>query len=294
MTEQFVDLSHHNEVADLAAYARAGHTRVALKATEGTTFTDPAFTGRWAEAGRAGLRRGAYHFAKVNLPAATQVDALLAAVASAGGLAAGDWLVLDLEDDAGVAQAAHFAGEFCGRMVVRGHHDGLIYTRTGYAAPAGLTPGDVPAGWRRLWLADYNAGHQDAGIPLPAWWSRSQVVARQFTDRAAVPGIGGPVDYSRVLADWITEDDMALSDEDVQRLRLAWRADMQEMMVKALRSEGVSGAATEDPAPLAAALAPLILADLPAGTAPTEAQVTAAVVAGLRKVAATVATEPTP
>jgi len=191
VAEQFADLSHHNAVADLAAYARAGHTRVALKATEGTTFTDPAFVGRWREAGRAGLRRGAYHFARTVTGGAAQADRLLAAVDAAGPMTPTDWLVLDLEDNSSVASTARadqFATEFCGRMVARGHPTGPLYTGRWYANPAGVRPDDVPAGWRRLWLADYTSA-SDTAVPLPTGWTRAQFAARQYTNAAGVPGI---------------------------------------------------------------------------------------------------------
>ncbi|HEY9475486.1 MAG TPA: glycoside hydrolase family 25 protein, partial [Mycobacteriales bacterium] len=141
MAEQFADLSHHNADVDLAAYAAAGHTRVALKATEGTGWTDPEFADRWEQAGRLGLRRGAYHFARTATSGGAQADFLLKVVDAAGGMSAGDWLVLDLEDNsssAAMARAWTFATEFAERMVARGHPDGLVYTGRWYATPAGI------------------------------------------------------------------------------------------------------------------------------------------------------------
>ena len=214
--ESFADLSHHNTAVDLAAYAAAGHTRVALKATEGTGFTDPVFASRWAAAGRLGLRRGAYHFARTSTSGEAQADYLLRAVDTAGGLSPGDWLVLDLEDNSSpsaLASADGFAREFCGRMVARGHPVGLVYTGRWYAAPAGITPAILPPGWRRLWLSDYGTV-DDQMMRLPAGWARDQVAARQFDHAATVLGITGPADYSRVLNDWLTPQTTPDRDED--------------------------------------------------------------------------------
>lgn len=197
----FVDLSHHNAIPNLSAYARAGHDRVVFKATEGTTFTDPTFSEYWAVAGLAGLKRGAYHFAHTATNGAAQADRLLTEIGSVA-LRPGDWLILDLEDENDMSRAAQFAVEFCSRMVAAGHYYGMIYTRANYAGPAGLTPSMLPPGWRFLWLSDYT-GVTDVKMPVPPGWDSGRVVARQYTDRATVPGMNGPVDSSRVLNEWI-------------------------------------------------------------------------------------------
>lgn len=61
--EEFADISSHQSGADLAAYAR-GHRRILLKATEGTSYTNPHFAAWWRLSARLGLARGAYHFAR--------------------------------------------------------------------------------------------------------------------------------------------------------------------------------------------------------------------------------------
>lgn len=271
MTTQFVDLSHHNATVDLAAYAEAGHDRVVLKATEGSTFTDPEFAGRWREAGRAGLRRGAYHFARTIQAASgwDQAGRLAESVHAAGGLLRGDFLILDLEDTsvpAAMPAAAEFVREFVAQMVMLGHAEGIIYSGSWYLNPAHITPDDVTPGWRHLWLSDYSPA-RDESIVLPAEWSRDQVVARQYTNRATVPGITGPVDASRVLHDW--EAPVPLTRQDLDAVHKTVRAALEEActypgsgpLVRLGRSEGW-GAHLDAPA-LAAALA----AELPAVTA---------------------------
>ena len=210
----FADLSHHQVSVDLAAYKSAGHDRVMFKATEGTGFLDSTFTTRWRQAGTLGLRRGAYHFLRNALPAAQQWAWFIGRVRDAGGLTPGDWLCLDSEDTATPAQAVKSSREFCAAAVRAGFPDGEVYTGRWYANPNGLTAAVFPPGWQRLWMSDYGT-RADEAVALPDGWARGQLVARQFTDKAVVPGIGSPCDYNRVVQNWGTEEDyMTQADVD--------------------------------------------------------------------------------
>lgn len=216
----FADISHHQSTVDLAAYATV-HDRVVLKATEGTTYTDPTFAARWRQAGSLNLARVAYHFARNANTGSLEFDHFLSVVDSAG-IGPRDWLCLDTEDTASPGRAVAAAQEFTARAVQRGYANGLVYTGRWYAEPNGLTADAMPPGWRRLWLSDYTTAHSDTGMPLPTGWTRAQVVARQHTSTATVTGITGPCDYSRVLADWLqttmAPGDDNMSAEDVQAL----------------------------------------------------------------------------
>jgi GH25 family lysozyme M1 (1,4-beta-N-acetylmuramidase) len=196
----FADLSHYQESVDLAAYARAGHDRVILKATEGLSVVDSRFAERWQQAGRLGLARVAYHFGRAGNSGAAEFDHLLQVV---GGLGARDVLCLDSEDTGAASRAAAHAREFTARAVARGVRTGLVYTGRWFAEPNGITAAVVQPGWRQLWLSDYGTA-ADAGIALPTGWSRAQLVARQFTDHASVAGIAGGCDYNRLLRDWLS------------------------------------------------------------------------------------------
>jgi lysozyme len=212
----FADLSHHQAGVSVTAYA-AAHDRVALKATEGTGYVDPTFTDRWRAAGAAGLARVAYHFDRAAFDGAAQCDWLLGAVARAGGAGPRDLLCLDSEDTATPAQASASAAAFTRRAAAAGY-PGCVYTGRWFANPYGITAGVLHPSWRRLWLSDYTASHDDATMPLPVGWDRGQVLARQFTDRATVPGVTGPCDYSRVLIDWINTGDDSMSASEVATL----------------------------------------------------------------------------
>lgn len=200
----FADLSHHQATVDLPTYARQ-HDRVALKATEGLRYVDPRFADRWAEAGRLGLARIAYHFAKAINSGAAEFDHFWAVVGALDWTAS-DRLCLDSEDTQTPGRAAEHATEFTARAVTRGMPTGLFYTGRWYAQPNGLTASRLQFGWQQLWLADYTASHSDAALPLPSGWTAGQLCARQYTSTATVVGVTGGCDYSRVLIDWLATD----------------------------------------------------------------------------------------
>nr|QNJ46238.1 GH25 muramidase [Hamigera paravellanea] len=60
---QGFDISHYQAKVDFAAAYRSGARFVIIKATEGTTYTDPAFSSHYTSATNAGFIRGGYHFA---------------------------------------------------------------------------------------------------------------------------------------------------------------------------------------------------------------------------------------
>jgi GH25 family lysozyme M1 (1,4-beta-N-acetylmuramidase) len=207
MTSEFADISSYQQGADIAAYAAGGFRRILLKATEGTTYTNPYFDSWWRKAGAHGLSRGAYHFA---LPSksggAAEADHFVNKVRAAGGLGPRDWVCLDTEDpkERGGAAAEH-AARFCERMVALGFGFGVVYSGTWYLEPAGIRAAKLPEGWRQLHIANYSRV-PDTAVPLPNGWSPEHVVARQYTDKAHLPGIPGGVDANRVVREWLKED----------------------------------------------------------------------------------------
>lgn len=74
-----LDLSAHNGVPDFDAIVAAGIDFVYLKASEGTSYRDPAFMRNYLAATRAGLAVGAYHFFRFDCDGASQADNFIAA-----------------------------------------------------------------------------------------------------------------------------------------------------------------------------------------------------------------------
>lgn len=188
-----VDLSNHNPPADFARLRKAGIAGVWLKASEGRTFRDATFASRRDAARRAGLRVGAYHFARPDTGNSAEAEAahFCSVVRSLGRRDLRP--VLDLEH--GRASGAYVAWARAWNASVRENLGALplFYSYPSYIVGLRAVK-PIGAG---LWLASYgrNDGREhDFSIPLP--WRK--IVAHQFTSQARVAGIAGPVDLSRV------------------------------------------------------------------------------------------------
>lgn len=155
-----------------------------VKATEGASFRDPDFKDNWREAGKASLRRGAYHFFRSSKDGEVQARNFISTV---GDLRIKDLPpVLDIEtihlgcsDDLLNQRALkwlqtverHYGKKpvvYASSSFIKDHLSKEIY-------------GNYP-----IWVAHY-------GKPRPShedwiWW--------QFTDRAVVKGVPGTVDLS--------------------------------------------------------------------------------------------------
>ncbi len=75
-----LDLSAHNGVADFDSVAAAGVDFVYLKASEGSSFRDPAFIRNYVAARRTPLAIGAYHYFRFDRDGISQADNLLNAL----------------------------------------------------------------------------------------------------------------------------------------------------------------------------------------------------------------------
>ncbi|KAL2870577.1 lysozyme [Aspergillus lucknowensis] len=69
---QGFDISHYQETFDFAGAYAAGARFCMIKATEGTTYTDPSFGDHYQGATDASIFRGAYHFALPDSSSATE------------------------------------------------------------------------------------------------------------------------------------------------------------------------------------------------------------------------------
>lgn len=197
----FADLSHHQTVS-VANYAAAGWRHVALKATQGLTFTDPRFVERWRAFGQVpGMRRIAYHFAEAERSGTSQYAFFIRAINMAGGLKPADAIMLDIEDTPDIGRSRECVHEFTYYAEAHINVPGLIYTGRWFATPAHITAGWAAPSWRRLWLSDYGPTADDK-IALPDGWERNQVYVRQFTDTGRAPGVTTPCDLNIILRDW--------------------------------------------------------------------------------------------
>ena len=179
MTDAIIDLSHLNANPDFQAARAAGIQAVIHKATQGTTFIDPAYDAHRQAATAAGLSWAAYHFGDASDPVA-QADFFLEKL----GLVPPRVLALDFEQQMTLTQARAFVTQIhaaTGRWPV-------LYGGDYLKQLLGGTKDPVLANCC-LWLADYAES-----ATLPANWQAWTMW--QYTSGATVPGIG-PCDRSR-------------------------------------------------------------------------------------------------
>ena len=169
------------------AVRHSGQRFAFIKATGRANKTDPWFARDWAAAGRAGMIRGAYHYADPSRSAIAQADAIVNVVGTtreANDLG----IVLDLESTGGQSPArlAEWAHGFLSRVESRTGRLPILYTYVSFWS--GPMRNNRTFGAYPLWLARY--GRQPA--PLAGW---NRWTFWQHTSSARVPGIVGAVDH---------------------------------------------------------------------------------------------------
>lgn len=193
---------------DWGAVKRSGRTFAIVKATEGTNYTNPYFTGDWAGIRNAGLFRGSYHFARPALPISTAVDQARYYVSRIGTNPMPTDLppILDLEEAGGLSPAALIMWAQTWLDTVRqltGKRP-MLYTYPYFFRTA---LANTPAFYRYpLWIADYSGSSSPTTLGWQTWtfW--------QYTAGATVSGIrGGSVDMSRYngspsMLNWFTSN----------------------------------------------------------------------------------------
>ena len=162
---------HPNGVAiNWQQVVSAGHRFAYVKATEGpgtgtdkcqrrTYYTNPYFAADWSGAGAAGLYRGAYHYARPQLPlsSAEEQARYFVSVAGPSNGAYDLPLELDLEETCGLGQSdlAEWTRRFLAEVTRITGKKPLVYTgRWFWQANIGAYGNDIGQNYR-LWTADY-------------------------------------------------------------------------------------------------------------------------------------------
>lgn len=197
-TPQFVDVSQFQGNIDFIAYcawARQwdGIARIAMKATEGTGFTDPLFRDNRGRALAAGIDRiYFYHFARPDLGNSPSDEANFMRF-TVGNVRDSDTLILDYEVSSPYA-TAEWAYEWL--LVQEGNYGKLpgLYASSAYIQQRLR---DTRLARYPLWLANWQYTPNERP-PVPTPWAKYEFV--QYTDRATnVPGIPGTVDANIFL-----------------------------------------------------------------------------------------------
>jgi len=213
-----IDVASHQHprgaAIDWVQVAGAGHRFAYVKATEGTTYTNPWFVSDYAAVGAVGLYRGAYHYARPALPLST-AEAQARYFVSVAGSATGPMdlpLELDLEETGGLGQAdlAEWARRFLAEVTRLTGKRPLVYTgRWFWQGYIGGYGDDIGQNYR-LWTADYRCQRFDGTLwcdpttdtynpPIYGGWG--QWTFWQNYSVGAVPGIVGNVDMNRFCCD---------------------------------------------------------------------------------------------
>lgn len=179
----FGDFSSNNTPPDIAAYAKAGHRVIALKATEDTNYVWSDHARLTREAHAHDLTVMHYHFAR---PGSATAQALAFLKAVEGLTAPHDGLVVDCE-----------VGGINGRWVTtflnrvhKAHPNLQLWV---YGSPYFLRDHGIrPVHDAKLWLADYAT---TIAFTPPGW---PHYDAWQFTQTGTITGAHGHVDVSRL------------------------------------------------------------------------------------------------
>lgn len=177
-----VDVSHYQGGINWQRLAGDGHDFAFIKATEGEELKDEFFATNWQEAGRAGIRRGAYHFFRPEVSPTKQAANFFKQV----DLQPGDLPpVLDVEDLGllSTTQLISAVKDWASLAEARYGVKPIIYTGQNFYNRflAGHLD-EYP-----LWLARYDANEPVTvcGRDYNFW---------QYTDEGRLPGVKGDVD----------------------------------------------------------------------------------------------------
>ena len=193
-----VDVSNHQGIIDNLDWKKAAADGVVFawcKATEGRTYTDKTFLHNFMGARDAGVKVGAYHYARPdnNNPPEAEADHFLRVVET---LDAPLLPVLDFEHDApamtGAAMTA-WAKRWMDVVEQRYGARPIFYSYPYFIR--GQMDGAAALAGEKLWLADYgpNDGKRH---PISVKFPRFELVAHQYTSNGRVAGIGGRVDLN--------------------------------------------------------------------------------------------------
>jgi GH25 family lysozyme M1 (1,4-beta-N-acetylmuramidase) len=198
LSTYWTDLSSNNAWPDLAAYKRAGHKSVMLKATEGTGYAWWGGNDLADQAHDIGLAVGRYAWVRPDSSAADQADFFLNVID--GHTAPGDWLMNDFELTAAAAdppdeQRAQQAVDF-NESVSQAKPDLPLVIYTGNWYLYGKPHCQQACRQFPVVMSDYSGSAQPGQQSPPPNPYRLTYAAHQFTSSGAVPGVPGRVDYN--------------------------------------------------------------------------------------------------
>jgi lysozyme len=196
---KIIDVSDFQVGVDYRAVKKSGVKVVWIKATEGLTWNAKLYLEHRANALKAGLRVGAYHFARPDLHPWDPEGEARHFFAVTGVPGPKDLKpILDFETwspDLTVDQEVAWARAFNREYQKRARIFPAFYT---YLSMAQSLKAASPIG-NGLWLAAYGANDGTRPkVDAPAPWKKW--IAHQYTSNGEVPGVKGRCDVSYVPA----------------------------------------------------------------------------------------------
>ena len=193
-----IDVSHWQGTIDWGKVRGAGKKFAFIKASEHTSFVDDKYQSNRANAKAAGLKVGAYHFARPNLgttDAYAEADHFIETA---------DWTsgelrpVLDLEDTGGLSSSAlqTWVKAFVQRIYERTGVRAIIYVSPSFwSGKMSNSRWFADNGYDVLWIAHWTTASSPS-VPAENWGGKSWTFW-QYTSDGSVPGISGRVDLDR-------------------------------------------------------------------------------------------------
>lgn len=189
------DLSHHNQIKDWNKFLESAKlTGVILKATEGVSFIDPEFTKRATMLKNAGVKIGAYHFARPNLNYPPTVNA---GNQTNHFLKVTDGFTFDLGVWLDWEEAAAYSYQPISELPPRWTYDwfqrwfdwtgGGIYSYPDLFKRLPTLPQGMEV-WYAKWTDDLPPSRVVNGGTVKLW---------QYTSKGGYPGVTGEVDLSK-------------------------------------------------------------------------------------------------
>jgi GH25 family lysozyme M1 (1,4-beta-N-acetylmuramidase) len=193
-----IDVSHWQGTIDWAKVSAAGKKFAYIKASEHTSFVDDKYQTNRSRAKSAGLKVGAYHFARPNIgtsDAYAEADHFIETADWASGELRP---VLDLEDTGGLSSSAlqTWVKAFVNRIYDRTGVRAVIYVSPSFwSTKMGNSSWFANNGYDVLWIAHWTTASSPS-VPAENWGGRSWTFW-QYTSDGSVPGISGRVDLDR-------------------------------------------------------------------------------------------------
>jgi GH25 family lysozyme M1 (1,4-beta-N-acetylmuramidase) len=197
MTEG-IDVSHWQGTIDWSKVRAAGKRFAFIKASEHTSFVDNKYQTNRANAKAAGLKIGAYHFARPNsgtTDAYAEADHFIETA---------DWKsgelrpVLDLEDTGGLSSSSlqTWVKAFLQRIYDRTGVRAIIYVSPSFwSTKMANSTWFAKNGYDVLWIAHWTTASSPS-VPADNWGGKGWTFW-QYTSDGSVSGISGRVDLNR-------------------------------------------------------------------------------------------------